>query len=403
MKHRSIYVYPWDVTSNKTRDVDKFCAWTKQSHLTAITVATSYHAGKFIRPAPETGPRVIFPEDGTIYFQPDLNMYGAVKPKVSEFTSSHDVLRDLCNTPDLDVFGWTILLHNTRLGFEHPDKVVRNAFGDPYPYSLCPSHPDVRTYAISLSADVSQHYPVSGLSIETPGFLPFAHGYHHEFAQVQSNQWLNHMLGLCFCRHCMQGAEHMGIDAMQLRNAISSATDDYLQSSNYMNTDEAAQRLETDVAEIDDLAGYIRYRCNTVTSLVGDIKAAMRPDCSLFIIPTTDRPTKSCWIEGSDLVALANTADGLEIPFYEPNPARVLNDAAEVRQMLGNTARIRGIIRPGNPDLDNQQDLIDAAVGLDDADIEGISFYNYGLLRPHHRRAIGEAAKAASQLPTKES
>ena len=86
----------------------------------------------------------------------------------------------------------------------HPQSTIRNAFGDRYVYSLCPSAPEAREYAVALCKDVTDNYPVTGISLETPGFLPYAHGYHHEFAMVKPNKWLDARLGLCFCDHCVE-------------------------------------------------------------------------------------------------------------------------------------------------------------------------------------------------------
>ena len=90
---------------------------------------------------------------------------------------------------------WLVLLHNTALGMAHPESVVRNAFGDPYFYNLCPSAPEARAYAKGLARDVTESYPVAGISMEAPGFTPYAHGYHHEFALMRSNPWLENLLG----------------------------------------------------------------------------------------------------------------------------------------------------------------------------------------------------------------
>ena len=46
---------------------------------------------------------------------------------------------------------------------------VANAFGDRYVYNLCPSAPEARAYAIGLARDVTESYPVAGVSLETPG------------------------------------------------------------------------------------------------------------------------------------------------------------------------------------------------------------------------------------------
>ncbi len=71
---------------------------------------------------------------------------------------------------------------------------------------------------------------VSGISLETPGFLPYAHGYHHEFALNRPNRWLDNMLGLCFCDHCVGAAEKAGIAAKKLKAEVAQDVSAYLAS-----------------------------------------------------------------------------------------------------------------------------------------------------------------------------
>src|ERR1700729_751479 len=132
-------------------------------------------------------------------------------------SSGHDIVRELVGQSRMATNVWLVLLHNTRLGLQHPESVVANAFGDPYVYNLCPSAPEARAYAVGLASDVTESYPVSGVSLETPGFLPYTHGYHHEFALNRPNRWLDNQLGLCFCAHCKAGAERAGIPVGPLR------------------------------------------------------------------------------------------------------------------------------------------------------------------------------------------
>ena len=76
MGYKAIYAYPWDLAETGVgAAIDRFLALG----LDTVTVAGSYHAGKFLRPHGQTG-KVYFPEDGTVYFQPDPSRYGAIKP-----------------------------------------------------------------------------------------------------------------------------------------------------------------------------------------------------------------------------------------------------------------------------------------------------------------------------------
>ena len=176
--YRAIYTYAWDLAE---AGVAAAVGGFKALGLNTVTYAGSYHAGKFLRPHGKTG-KVYFPEDGTVYFKPDVSRYGEIKPVANSILKDHDVLRGLCAAKDMATNVWLVGLHNTLLGTQYPEATARNAFGDGYVYSLCPSHPQVRAYLKGLAHDVTTAHPVSGVSIESPGFAPYAHGYHHEFA-----------------------------------------------------------------------------------------------------------------------------------------------------------------------------------------------------------------------------
>jgi hypothetical protein len=180
-----MYAYAWDLADEGVPEV---VGEVEALGIDTITLAGSYHAGKFLRPHGRNG-KVYFPEDGTVYFHADPTRYGAITPVVSSLARDRDVFRELTARRRIAVNAWLVLLHNSRLGDRHPQSTVKNAFGDSYIYSLCPSAPDAREYAVALCTDVTDHYPVSGISLETPGFLPYAHGYHHEFAMVKPNNY----------------------------------------------------------------------------------------------------------------------------------------------------------------------------------------------------------------------
>ena len=370
----ALYAYPWNV-----HDVDDAVARVRALGADDITLAASYHAGKFIQPG-DPKARVYFPEDGTVYFRP-RRTYGDVKPKVSALTAAHDVLADLCARDDIGVNAWTVLNHNTRLGSARPDLCVRNAFGDIYPYSLCPSQPLVRAYAVTLCADIAAHYRVKSLLLETPGFLTYGHGFHHEFAQVASNAWLDAMLGLCFCDCCRAGARNAGTDAGGLAGRVRVAVDAFLDG------DTSAPMLDDWNTSDPDLADFYRFRCEVVTSLVADIRAAVDPKVLVKVISTCQRPHTTAYLEGHDLAALDAVSDGLELPLYQPTPEAVLADA---RHVLGCVAadRTSVILRPGFPDLSDEVDLFAALDGLKALGFRDFAFYNLGLLRPVDLRRL---------------
>ena len=376
MAATSLYAYAWDLAGPAG---DRALAEARAHGIGGITLATAYHAGKFIRPWAEDG-KVVFPEDGTIYFRPQAT-YGRIKPQVSQITQQEDVLAKLTARGDLAVYGWTVLLHNTRLGYAHPDLTVRTAWGDPLYYSLCPAQPAVREYAVTLCADLAAHYPLAGLNLETPGYLPFVHGYHHEFAQIPGNPWMNTLLGLCFCAACNAGAKASGIAIDALQTRVIESLDGYLRGPAVAADDMAGHWLLADLALDPDFAAFQRWRCDVVASLVAEIKAALPKGARLGVIPSVQRPTAAAWSEGSDLAKLARHCDWLEICAYEPSAERALADLRDCRRRAGPQAELRAILRPGHPDIANQAQLEATLAALASQGVRHFSFYNFGMLR----------------------
>ena len=195
MAYRGIYTYAWDLADEGFEVVT---ARIRDCGANTVSLASSYHAGKFIRPHGRSG-KVYFPQDGTVYFRPRPDRYGRVKPLPNDLLRDIDPFAELTRVaPDLDRVAWTVCCHNTRLGELHPELVARNCFGDPLIYSLNPADSEVRAYVVALCRDLAEQHELTALALETPGWLPYDHGYHHEFALLPLNEWLKVLLGLCF-------------------------------------------------------------------------------------------------------------------------------------------------------------------------------------------------------------
>src|SRR5205085_277317 len=124
MSYKAIYTYAWDLAETGVADA---VAQFKGLGLDTVTIAGSYHAGKFLRPHGKG--KVYFPEDGTVYFNAEPTRYGAIKPVANSMVGERDVLRELCESKQVATNVWLVLLHNSLLGAAHPQSSVTNAFG----------------------------------------------------------------------------------------------------------------------------------------------------------------------------------------------------------------------------------------------------------------------------------
>ncbi len=387
MSYRAILTYAWDLAEHGTSNaVQSFV----DMGLDTVSIAGTYHAGKFLRPQGKNG-KVYFPEDGTAYFRHDDARYGAIKPQPNSLLTQTDILRELCENSAVATNVWLVLLHNTTLGMQHPDCVVRNAFGDPYFYNLCPSAPAARTYAIGLATDVTESYPVSGISLEAPGFTPYAHGYHHEMSFVRQNAWFEGYMGLCFCHHCVAHAAGQGIDAEALKRRVARDLANYLDSDVDLPQDMALAFWQADVQGDEDLQAYLRFRSGQVTSLVAEIRDRVRKDANVAVIPSVARPTGGAWYEGSDLRALSKATGVIEACFYEPSADRIAADLFDLKLRVAADTTIRGILRPSFPDIDNKAEFLAAIDLLVSGGVTDLAFYNWGHLRRRNLEWIGEA------------
>jgi len=366
---KGMYTYAWDLQEEGVKTV---VARLRDAGLNTVTLATSYHAGKFIRPhAPHR--KVYFPEDGTIYFQNDPLRYGRVKPRVASIVDEFDALRELEKfAPDMNRTSWTVGLHNTPIGNEYPDLTAQNVFGDPLFNSLCPSQPDVRQYLVSLCADLGDNYGISELAIETPGWQAFRHGHHHEFELVELSENVETMLGICFCAACRSGAKTHGIDIDNLARNTRRELELFF---------EVGTEPGTDSQNDPDWRAFHTWRANVVASLVSEVREALNPDAALAVIPTVQSPNSLCWSEGSDLSLLASAADRLEIPVYQTGLSLMTEDVKQERAAAGTQARIGYILRPSYPNITSYAQLRDAVDMITSAGAETVSFYNYGHIR----------------------
>ena len=385
--YRSVYAYPWDIVPDFERVI------TEQG-LSSVTLGLSYHAGKFIRTRSGQS-RVYFPDDGVVYFDPTPGTYGKIKPIPHPDSSIRGVVTQFSERSELALSAWVVLFHNTRLGMLYPDETVRNAWGDAYPYSLCPANPNVADYAFKLVGDIANRVRLSSIVLETPGFLPYAHGFHHEFAQVQSNRWLESLLGLCFCESCLKESQRdTGIDSRNLQLHVRNLVDHYLESPAEISAEMAAAWVAADIIGHSELSAFIRWRMDLVTKLIRQIRTELATGVALAVIPTIQRPTASTWIEGSDLRRLAEAADYLEVPLYEPSASAAIADAWDtLRRSGGDSSKIRAILRPGYPDLAAGEQFQTAIEGIAKLGIRDFAFYNWGLLRKNDFARIGPALR----------
>ncbi|MBA3274387.1 MAG: hypothetical protein H0T72_01235 [Chloroflexia bacterium] len=383
-----LYTYAWDL---EAEGYDRAVGRIAEAGFTAVNLATSYHAGKFILPH---NPRrkVHFAEDGALYFQPDLTTYGRLQPRVSSLASANGSpvsrLHESVARHGVSYVAWTVCLHNSWLGERYPETTMHTAFGDPLIHSLSPAHPDVREYLLAMIEDLVARHEVAAIELESPGYMGFTHGYHHEIFGVEIDPVQEALLGVSFNPVEIAGAAEAGIDAERLRQRVASLIDSCwnegvaLQLGGSPSAD--AQALLDDA----ELTAYRAWLHDQAVSLSNEIREAVRQTS-----PATDIRHFAAMAAGDTIGIdrdLLNTGDAV-LAGYAASPDDI---RARMAALDGFGRPVWGMIRAIAPEVVEPEAVAPLVEAWTAAGVAGIDVYNYGLMPERIFRALGEALRS---------
>ncbi|GIH66536.1 hypothetical protein [Microbispora siamensis] len=272
-----IYAYPWDIVGDPGA-----AARLKALGVDAVALAASYHTTRAATPA-HPAHRLVEARHAACYVPVREEAWkgNRLVPGTPSWMDSADPFgeaRDAVRAAGLPVQAWTVLTHNTLLGSANPDLVVTNAFGEIYPYALCPAASDVRDYCRTLVHEVVEVGDPDALILEACGALGFRHGGHHE--KTDGADWSPAqiaLLSLCFCAACVRCYEAAGLDVAEVRARVRAGVDG------------APGSVED---ALGDLAGAMR---DLRTGLAGELRdlllaeaRALRPDLKIALHANAD-------------------------------------------------------------------------------------------------------------------
>src|SRR5690606_14807970 len=143
-------------------------------------------------------------------------------------------------------------------------------------------------------------------------------------------------------------------DAGGLKAYVAKRVESFLESEVDIPEDMGRAFWLAEVATNHDLRAYLDFRAEQVTSLVAEIRARVRMDAEVAIIPSVARPTGGAWYEGTDLNSIGEATGIIEACFYEPSAARIAADLFDLKHRLPSDTTIRGILRPSYPDIESK-------------------------------------------------
>ncbi|MEN3540167.1 hypothetical protein AAH991_34000 [Microbispora sp. ZYX-F-249] len=381
----ALYVFVEDLRAEGVRGLlDRASAYGVRG----VAVAAAYHQARDV--TPHGASRLTLRRDG-VHFPPPDDLFGGLRlaPPVQPGAEDRplDELRRACADRGMRLHGWTVFLRNATLGLACPDVTVENCFGDHgSPADLCPSHPDVRAYAVALARAVARQ-GVDTVVAESLHFGPFT----CERCLVALGPMDAFLFGLCFCAHCMRRAADLGVNAEVARQECARIV------AGVLDGDPPAEG-EVTRAALTAYAGpeavaYARARSESVTSLVGEVAAAVTAEGARLTftdatgavkgqthgLPSAGLAAHDSWQLGIDLVALGDLVPSFAVLGYARDPVRVADDVAAYRRSVGKNPELRVVLRPGAPDTDSADRLAAKVRAARTAGAGAVDFSAYGL------------------------
>ncbi|MFC3687993.1 hypothetical protein [Aquipuribacter hungaricus] len=377
-----LYVFPSDLLDE---GVDAVRRRSDELGAGTLVVAVAYHQARDVVPHAGRKPRLRYREDG-VFFEPDPDRWTGttLRPRVQP-QDQRDALAALLAT-GAPVEAWTVFLHNTSLGEEHPRLASETCFGDRLLSNLCPSNPEAAGYADALAADIAAR----GLDIvaEALSGQTFAHGHHHERSFSPVSELDEAVLGICFCEHCTRAGTSAGLDV----GRVAAAARVRVQSA----FAGAAGRPATLEALAETLGGdvlaYLSTQQQTVTALADRLARTVRGhgrtlsymDLTGAVLgygdgaPSGPAAASQGWRIAVDLSSVAPLTDSCSVLGYTVDTTRLHADVASYRAAVGGS-RLRVVLRPGWPDTSSRAHLRDKVRAVLDAGADQVDFYTYGM------------------------
>ncbi|MET7860549.1 hypothetical protein ABZS81_25705 [Streptomyces sp. NPDC005318] len=219
----SAFLYPWDIVG----DPDA-AARVADLGVQQVTLAAAYHSTRALTPR-HPGRRIVTAEHAAVLYPPDAARWAGheLRPYEQSWVASDDPYAEAAQAladAGLEVHSWVVLAHNSRLGAEHPDTSVVNAYGDRYPWAPCIAQPAVRAYLVELAREAAVRGGTRGTELESCGWYGFAHLHAHDkIAGVGLGDAAQYLMSLCFCPDCRAGYGAHGVEADDLVLAVRAA------------------------------------------------------------------------------------------------------------------------------------------------------------------------------------
>lgn len=369
------FVYPWDVDGDPAAP-----GLLAELGIAQVTLAAAYHSTRALTPR-HPAHRIVTAEHAAVLYPPDPDRWAGrpLRPYPAGEWAPGDAFgraAEALAATGLEVHSWVVLAHNSRLGAEHPETSVVNAYGDRYPWAPCIARPEVRALLVDLAAEAAVRPGAAGTELESCGWYGLAHLHAHDkTGGVALGEREQYLMSLCFCPSCRQGYGDGGADPDELAAAVRAALEPVWTGSGPAGGLGAAE------------APALAWRAGTARAFqeaaVAAVRAAAPPGFRVLLHADPD-PYRCGADSGTDPAHVLGLADGVVA-----RPPRVAEFAAHARPgtvLAANLSVVTGM--GGAPDR-----LAGTAERVLDAGATELRLYHAGLASDEDLAAVRTALR----------
>ena len=385
LKRATIYTYPWDLSDEGIDPAIEIIADT--AGLNSISLAQSYHVSTYLLPHNPRRP-LYWGEEGALYFQPSANFYSEspLKPLISDVVTGPDYMPEIVDkikAREIDFTSWLVFNYNHHLPKRYPDAAKQDPFGQTNLAQLCPASPLTRDYALALCREIARQFQPDEFNLESLAYLHFNYGFRNPKVAVKITPLCEMLMGLCYCRHCLDCASAAGLDdAERFRDDIAHFLADELGREPIVEEMHPLNPTELSGLFSGRLQILIDARIEAATSLMEQAVAIARQSGA-----------RVSFFGGRDPIANGLDSDrGLREVYMvnagvAANPETMAANISAQRDEFPADTALSAIVQASS--FADSTALGDHLIALAEADIDGFAFYNYGLLRRCHLEWIG--------------
>jgi hypothetical protein len=308
----SAFVYPWDVDGDPEAPARIAGLGVEQ-----VTLAAAYHSTRALTPR-HPRHRIVTAEYAAVLYPPGdrwagrgLRPYPAGRWATGD---AHGRAAAALSAAGLEVHTWVVLAHNSRLGAEHPDTSVVNAYGDHYPWAPCIAQPATRAYLVDLAAEAAVRPGARGTELESLGWYGLQHLHAHDKTSgVGLGDAGQYLMSLCFCPSCRAGYGERGLDADGLAASVRTALEPLWRGA----ADDAGWPTVAKLLGEDTAAATRAWRDDTARTLQEEAVAAVRAAApeGFQVLLHADPVSYHCGANvGVDPAHVLAVADGVVVP-----------------------------------------------------------------------------------------